>query len=123
MATATRDGDVDDLALHRVDQGASEAQQQLGHHIRNVAGPLFARTTFHPFHCFFDLSVAQPCRIRIPLCWPALLQPDFTLAAEGSIVLEAFVLSALAFGLWSALLKHNPVGQVTIYNFLIPVFA
>ena len=113
---------------------------------------------------------------------PTLLQPDFTLAGEGSIVLAAFVLSAasiygkklsqrlnaavmtgwqmaiggavlltggwlaggqmsaftpasavlmtymvllsaLAFSIWSALLKHNPVGRVTIFNFLIPVFG
>ncbi len=113
---------------------------------------------------------------------PTLLQPDFTWAGEGSIVLAAFVLSAatiygkklsqrmnpavmtgwqmaiggsvllaggwlaggqmdaftpastmlmtymvllsaLAFSIWSALLKHNPVGGVTIFNFLIPVFG
>ena len=113
---------------------------------------------------------------------PTLLQPDFTWAGEGSIVLAAFILSAasiygkklsqrlnaavmtgwqmliggaalliggwlaggrmadftsastallaymallsaLAFGIWSALLKHNPVGRVTIFNFLIPVFG
>ena len=113
---------------------------------------------------------------------PTLLQPDFTWAGEGSIVLAAFVLSvatiygkklsqrmnpavmtgwqmaiggtvlwiggwmaggqlaaftpasaalmaymvllsALAFSIWSALLKHNPVGRVTIFNFLIPVFG
>lgn len=113
---------------------------------------------------------------------PTLLQPDFTLAGEGSIVLAAFVLSAatiygkrlsqhlnpavmtgwqmviggavllgggwlagghmsaftptstalmiymallsaMAFSIWSALLKHNPVGRVTIFNFLIPVFG
>lgn len=33
------------------------------------------------------------------------------------------LLSSLAFGLWSTLLKHNPVGRVAIYNFLIPVFG
>ena len=33
------------------------------------------------------------------------------------------LLSALAFSIWSALLKHNPVGRVTIFNFLIPVFG
>ncbi|AOW12708.1 multidrug DMT transporter [Hydrogenophaga crassostreae] len=113
---------------------------------------------------------------------PTLLQPDFTLAGEGSIVLAAFVLSAatiygkklsqrlnpavmtgwqmaiggsvllaggwlfggrmeaftpastalmtymallsaLAFSIWSNLLKHNPVGRVTIFNFLIPIFG
>jgi len=33
------------------------------------------------------------------------------------------LLSSLAFGLWSTLLKHNPVGRVAIYNFLVPVFG
>ena len=32
-------------------------------------------------------------------------------------------LSAIAYGLWSVLLKHNPVSKVTIYSFLIPVFG
>lgn len=113
---------------------------------------------------------------------PTLLQPDFTWAGEGAIVLAAFVLSAatiygkrlsqhlnpavmtgwqmliggavllvggwlaggrmsaftptstalmvymavlsaLAFSIWSTLLKHNPVGRVTIFNFLMPVFG
>lgn len=113
---------------------------------------------------------------------PSLLQPDFSWAGEGSVVLAAFILStasiygkrlsqrlnavvmtgwqmlvgggtlllggwlaggqmaaftpisaalmaymallsALAFGIWGALLKHNPVGRVTIFNFLVPVFG
>ena len=33
------------------------------------------------------------------------------------------VLSAVAFALWAALLKHHRVGQVTVFNFLIPVFG
>jgi drug/metabolite transporter (DMT)-like permease len=33
------------------------------------------------------------------------------------------VLSAAAFGLWSLLMKHNPVGMVAIFNCLIPVFG
>lgn len=33
------------------------------------------------------------------------------------------LLSSLAFGLWSTLLKHNPVGRIAIYNFLVPVFG
>lgn len=42
-----------------------------------------------------------------------------------SVALLAYmaVLSSLAFGMWSALLKHNPVGRVAIYNFLVPVFG
>jgi drug/metabolite transporter (DMT)-like permease len=33
------------------------------------------------------------------------------------------VLSALAFGTWSVLLKFNPVGRVAVFNFLTPVFG
>lgn len=32
-------------------------------------------------------------------------------------------LSAAAFSLWSLLLKHNPVGMLAVFNFLIPVFG
>lgn len=113
---------------------------------------------------------------------PRLLEPDFTWAGEGSVVLAAFLLSAasiygkrlsqrmnavvmtgwqmllggaalwligalagghalvftpasslllvymallsaLAFGIWSLLLKYNPVGRVSVFNFLVPVFG
>jgi drug/metabolite transporter (DMT)-like permease len=33
------------------------------------------------------------------------------------------VLSAVAFTLWSLLLKYNQVGRVTVFNFLVPVFG
>ncbi|WP_303866433.1 DMT family transporter [Acetobacterium wieringae] len=33
------------------------------------------------------------------------------------------VLSATAFAIWTILLKHNPVGVVAIYGFMIPVFG
>lgn len=33
------------------------------------------------------------------------------------------VLSSLAFSLWNLLLKYNKVGQVSVYNFLIPIFG
>lgn len=32
-------------------------------------------------------------------------------------------LSAAAFALWSLLIKHNPVGMLAVFNFLIPVFG
>ena len=32
-------------------------------------------------------------------------------------------LSAVAFTIWAILLKHNPVGIVSIYGFMIPVFG
>lgn len=33
------------------------------------------------------------------------------------------VLSAAAFTIWTMLIKHNPVGMVAIYGFMIPVFG
>lgn len=33
------------------------------------------------------------------------------------------LLSAVAFALWTVLLKHNPVSLVAVFNFLIPVFG
>lgn len=33
------------------------------------------------------------------------------------------LLSAVAFSVWSLLLKHHPVGMVAAFNFLIPVFG
>ena len=33
------------------------------------------------------------------------------------------LLSAVAFSLWTVLLKHNPVGLVAVFNFLVPVFG
>ncbi|WP_233807786.1 DMT family transporter [Paraburkholderia sp. HP33-1] len=47
---------------------------------------------------------------------------SFTL---GSMALLAYLalLSAVAFTLWSLLLKYNQVGKVTVFNFLVPVFG
>lgn len=43
--------------------------------------------------------------------------------ASAALMLYMSVLSALAFGIWSALLKYNPVGKVSVFNFLVPVFG
>ena len=42
-----------------------------------------------------------------------------------SLALLAYMagLSAAAFALWSLLIKHNPVGLLAVFNFLIPVFG
>lgn len=42
-----------------------------------------------------------------------------------AIALMAYMvlLSAVAFSLWTVLLKHNPVSLVAVFNFLIPVFG
>lgn len=44
-------------------------------------------------------------------------------AASLGLLAYMALLSAVAFALWAALLKHNRVGQVTVFNFLIPVFG
>ncbi|RZF31823.1 DMT family transporter [Paraburkholderia sp. UYCP14C] len=43
----------------------------------------------------------------------------------GSMALLGYLalLSAVAFTLWSLLLKYNQVGKVTVFNFLVPVFG
>ncbi|MFN7121208.1 MAG: DMT family transporter [Hydrogenophaga sp.] len=43
--------------------------------------------------------------------------------AAASLLLYMAILSAVAFALWAALLKHNRVGLVSVFNFLIPVFG
>jgi drug/metabolite transporter (DMT)-like permease len=43
----------------------------------------------------------------------------------GAIALMAYMvfLSAVAFALWTILLKYNRVGMVSVFNFLVPVFG
>ncbi|RYE09706.1 MAG: DMT family transporter [Hyphomicrobiales bacterium] len=47
---------------------------------------------------------------------------SFSLGA-GLLVVYLAAVSAVAFALWSLLLKHNPVGSVAVYNFEIPIFG
>lgn len=39
------------------------------------------------------------------------------------LLLYMALLSSIAFAIWSLLLKHNPVGMISAFNFLIPVFG
>jgi drug/metabolite transporter (DMT)-like permease len=41
----------------------------------------------------------------------------------GVLLVYLAALSAIAFALWSLLLKHNPVGSVAVFNFEIPIFG
>jgi drug/metabolite transporter (DMT)-like permease len=43
--------------------------------------------------------------------------------AAGGLLLYMALLSSVAFAVWSQLLKHNPVGLVAAFNFLVPVFG
>ena len=42
---------------------------------------------------------------------------------SGALLLYMVLLSSVAFAIWSLLLKHNPVGLIAAFNFLIPVFG
>ena len=43
--------------------------------------------------------------------------------ASTALLVYLVLLSSVAFGLWTILLKYNRVGMVTVFNFLIPVFG
>lgn len=42
---------------------------------------------------------------------------------SGALLLYMALLSSVAFAVWSLLLKHNPVGMIAAFNFLVPVFG
>lgn len=41
----------------------------------------------------------------------------------GALLIYLALLSSIAFAVWSLLLKHNPVGLIASFNFLVPVFG
>ena len=70
----------------------------------------------------------------VTLCgWELILGVGFLFGGRISILevpatgwlllLYLAFLSAAAFSLWTVLLKYNPMGRVTVFNFLIPVFG
>jgi drug/metabolite transporter (DMT)-like permease len=54
-----------------------------------------------------------------------LMQGRLAWAGWQGVALIAFqvFISAVAFTVWTELLKYNPVSRVSIYNFLIPIFG
>lgn len=42
---------------------------------------------------------------------------------SGALLAYMALLSSVAFAVWSMLLKHNPVGMIAAFNFLVPVFG
>lgn len=43
--------------------------------------------------------------------------------ASGGLMAYMVLLSAVAFALWTILLKYNRVGVISVFNFLIPIFG
>ena len=48
---------------------------------------------------------------------------DYLDFRSGALLTYLVVLSSVAFAIWSLLLKHNPVGLIAAFNFLVPVFG
>lgn len=48
---------------------------------------------------------------------------DHFTTASSAILLYLALLSSVAFSLWNLLLKYNKFGQVSVYNFLTPIFG
>ena len=46
----------------------------------------------------------------------------FTIASS-ALMVYMILLSSVAFLLWTLLLKYNPVGMISVFNFLIPIFG
>ena len=47
----------------------------------------------------------------------------FTPFGWGLLLYAALLFSSVAFALWTTILKYNKAGEVSIYNFLTPVFG
>ncbi|MBD7911551.1 MULTISPECIES: DMT family transporter [Clostridium] len=51
-------------------------------------------------------------------------QPNVVILKEGiALLIYLSALSAIAFTIWTILLKYNSAGKISIYNFLIPIFG
>ena len=44
-------------------------------------------------------------------------------ATSTALLVYLALLSAVAFTVWSLLLKYNPVGKISVFAFLVPVFG
>jgi len=79
--------------------------------------------TFSPYAIAgYQLLFGSTLLIGIGLAFSSNVAFTFT-PASTILLLHLGFISAAAFTLWSALLKHNPVSKVSIYKFSIPVFG
>jgi drug/metabolite transporter (DMT)-like permease len=69
----------------------------------------------------YNLLIGGVVLIVIGICGGAKLT-YFTWQSSGLLLYMA-LLSAVAFTLWTLLLKYNRVGKISVYNFLVPVFG
>lgn len=71
--------------------------------------------------CAWQFMLGGAVMIAVGLAGGGVLSP----VAPSAWLLMAYMafLSATAYGLWSVLLKHNDVSDVTIYTFFNPIFG
>lgn len=73
--------------------------------------------------CGWQLTLGAVILIALGLVMGGNL-PLLEIGAAGwLLLLYMSFISAAAFTLWTILLKYNPMGRITVYNFLIPVFG
>lgn len=73
--------------------------------------------------CGWQLTLGAVMLIVLGTVMGGTLSFDEVGTAGWLLLLYMSFISAAAFTLWTILLKYNPMGRITIYNFLIPVFG
>jgi len=90
----------------------------------NAIGTIIAKSlakNINPFRVSaFQMLFGSLILLLIALTSYEKPQLQFTALGIGLLIYSAF-LSAIAFGLWYALLKYHKAGEITIFKFIIPI--
>lgn len=86
-------------------------------YVKKVSGkvPVIALTAYQML--FGSLLLVIPAGIKI-----GFMPFHFTWASL-TLYLYLALLSAISFSIWNTLIKYNPVGKITMFQFLIPVIG
>ena len=69
----------------------------------------------------WQLMIGGGLLLAVGLVWGGRL--DFTSLQGNLILLWLAFVSAAAFSVWTALLKHHPASKISVFTLLIPVFG
>lgn len=86
-------------------------------YVKKVSGqvPVIALTAYQML--FGSLLLVIPAGIKVGF------MPFHFTTANLTLYLYLALLSSVSFSIWNTMIKYNPVGEITIYQFLIPVFG
>lgn len=73
--------------------------------------------------CGWQLVIGALVLLLVGFLFGGRVNVSHVTATGWLLLLYLSFLSAAAFSLWTILLKYNPMGRVTVFNFLIPVFG